>query len=100
MLFTKNSVDSANMAFIPADCILTNDEVVIRDKFDNIETVNVENGSYVDDTYTMKVNLADIKLITDSCKGEHVTMNCGNHQSVVFVRGNISNLIPEIKPKA
>ena len=38
-----------------------------------------------------------IKLITDSCKGEHVTMNCGNHKSVVFVRGNISNLVPECK---
>ena len=99
-LFTKNSVDSANLSFIPADCILSADEVIFKDKFGNIETVNVENGSYVEDTYTMKINLADVKLITDSCKGEHVTMNCGNGRSVVFVRGNISNLIPEIKPKA
>ena len=97
MLFTKNSVDKANMAFIPATIIMSNDELVIKDKFGNMETVTVENGSYVDESYTMDINLADIKLITDSCKGEHVTMNCGNHKSVVFVRGNISNLVPECK---
>ena len=97
MLFTKNSVDKANMAFIPATIIISNDELVIKDKFGNMETVTVENGSYVDESYTMDINLADIKLITDSCKGEHVTMNCGNHKSVVFVRGNISNLVPECK---
>lgn len=99
MLFTKNSVEKVNMAFIPAHVVMDNDEIVLRDKFGNIETVPVESGSYVDETYEMDVNLADIKLITDSCKGEHVTMNCGNHQSVVFVRGNISNLIPEVKPE-
>jgi DNA polymerase III sliding clamp (beta) subunit (PCNA family) len=97
MLFTKNSVDKVNMAFIPAHIVMDNDEVVIRDKFGNIETVAVENGSYVDENYEMDINLADVKLITDSCKGEHVTMNCGNHKSVVFVRGNISNLVPECK---
>lgn len=97
MLFTKNSVDKVNMAFIPATMIMDNNELVIKDKFGNMETVTVENGSYVDESYTMDINLADVKLITDSCKGEHVTMNCGNHKSVVFVRGNISNLVPECK---
>lgn len=97
MLFTKNSVDKVNMAFVPATMIMDNDELVIRDKFGNMETVTVENGSYVDESYTMDINLADVKLITDSCKGEHVTMNCGNGKSVVFVRGNISNLVPECK---
>jgi len=100
LLFTKNSVDKANLAFVPAHIIVDNDELVIRDKFNNIETVTVENGSFVDGCYEMDVNIADIKLITDSCKGEHITMNCGNHKSVVFVRGNISNLIPEAKQKA
>jgi hypothetical protein len=99
MLFTKNSVDKVNMTFIPAHVIIDQDEVVFKDKFGNIETVTIENGSYVDDVYEMDVNLADIKLITDSCKGEHITMNCGNHKSVVFIRGNISNLIPEVKSK-
>ena len=97
MLFTKNSVDKVNMSFIPATCVVDNDEVVLKDKFGNIETVTVENGSYVDESYTMKINLADVKAIVDSCKTEHITMNCGNGKSVVFVRGNISNLIPEAK---
>ena len=100
MLFTKNSVDKVNMAFIPATCVVDNDELVIKDKFGNIETVTVENGSYVDESYTMKINLADVKAIMDSCKMEHITMNCGNGKSVVFVRGNISNLIPEVKKDA
>ena len=99
MLFTKNSVDKVNMSYIPAKVILDNDEMVIRDKFGNIETVGIENGSFVDNTYDMDINLADVKLIVDSCKNEHITMNCGNHKSVVFVRGNISNLVPEVKPK-
>ena len=99
MLFTKNSVDKVNMSFIPAHVVLDPDEIVFRDKFVNVETVTVENGSFVDENYEMDINLADIKLITDSCKGEHVTMNCGNHKSVVFVRGNISNLVPEVKSK-
>lgn len=97
MLFTKNSVDKANMAFIPATVVIDPDELIIKDKFGNMETITIENGSYVDESYTMDINLADVKLITDSCKGEHVTMNCGNHKSVVFVRGNISNLVPESK---
>ena len=100
MLFTKNSVDKVNMSFIPATCVVDNDEVVLKDKFGNIETVTVENGSYVDESYTMKINLADVKAIVDSCKTEHITMNCGNGKSVVFVRGNISNLIPEVKKDA
>ena len=99
MLFTKNSIDKANMSFIPATIDMNNDELIIKDKFGNTETVTVENGSYINESYTMNINLADIKLITDSCKGEHITMNCGNHRSVVFVRGNISNLVPELKSK-
>ena len=98
MLFTKNSVDKANMSLIKAHVVIDPDELVIRDKFGNIETVTIENGSFVDEGYEMDVNLADIKLITDSCKNDHITMNCGNHRSVVFVRGDISNLIPEVKP--
>lgn len=97
MLFTKNSVDKVNMAFVPANVVIDNDEMVLSDKFGNIETVTVENGSYVDESYAFKINLADVKAIVDSCKGEHVTMNCGNGRSVVFVRGNISNLVPEVK---
>lgn len=97
MLFTKNSVDKVNMAFVPANVVIDNDEMVLSDKFGNIETVTVENGSYVDESYAFRINLADVKAIVDSCKGEHVTMNCGNGRSVVFVRGNISNLVPEVK---
>ena len=99
MLFTKNSVDKANMTFIPARATINQDELIFADKFGNVESVTVENGSTINGTYEMGINLSDIKLITDSCKNEHITMNCGNHKSVVFIRGNISNLIPEVVSK-
>lgn len=67
----------------------------ITDSYGNSEAVSVENGSQLDTTYSLSVNLNDVKLVLDSCKGEHITMNCGNEKSIVITRGSISNLIPE-----
>ena len=97
MLFTKNSIDKANMAMVPATIEITADDFVITDTLGNTETVQVENGSFVTDTYSMKVNLFDLKNVLDSCKNEHITLNCGNGRSVVINRGTICNLIPELK---
>ena len=98
MLYTKNSLDKPNMLEVVATATLDNDEFVIQDKFGNIETITVENGSYVDGPCSFKVNVVDIKLITDSCKDDHITMNCNNDGKVlVFARGNIINLIPKGK---
>ena len=98
MLYTKNSLDKPNMLEVVATATLDNDELVIQDKFGNIETITVENGSYVDSPCSFKVNVVDIKLITDSCKDDHITMNCNNDGKVlVFARGNIINLIPKGK---
>ena len=97
MLFTKNSIDKANMAMVPATVEITADDFIITDTLGNTETVQVENGSFVADTYSMKVNLFDLKNVLDSCKNEHITLNCGNGRSVVINRGVINNLIPELK---
>ena len=97
MLFTKNSVDSANMRMILANVEITNNDFTITDKLGNSETIAVENGSYVDADYSMPLNIADLKLVLDSCEEDHITLNCGNMRSIVISRGNISNLIPEGK---
>lgn len=95
MLFTKNSIEKANMLSMPATISFNNNELTITDKLENSEVISIENGSYVDCDYDMIINLADLKLVLDSCKNEHITMNCGDHRSVVITRGNLSNLIPE-----
>ena len=97
MLFTKNSIDKANMAMVPAVVEINADDVILTDTLGNTETVQVENGSFVTDVYSMKVNLFDLKNVLDSCKSDHITLNCGNHRSIVINRGTICNLIPELR---
>ena len=95
MLFTKNSIEKTNMSYIPATFTFNSEELTIKDKLGNSEVVTVENGSQVSSDYEMILNLADVKAVLDSCKNEHITLNCGNQRSVVISRGAISNLIPE-----
>ena len=97
LLFTKTSVDKANMSQVKVNVSITPDEFIIKDTLGNCESVPVENGSFVSDGYEMALNLSDLKLILDSCKNEHITLNCGNHRSVVINRANIANLLPEMK---
>jgi hypothetical protein len=100
MAFTKNSKatsEKVNMAYLPTTVKIENGELVIKDKFDNYETVSIANESYSTGDYEMAVNLFDIKLVLDSCKVDHITLNCGNHRSVVITRGTVANLIPEVR---
>ena len=97
MHFTKNSISSASSIMIPATVEITADDVILTDSLGNTDAVDVENGSHVADTYSMKVNLFDLQNVLSSCKNEHITLNCGNHRSVVINRGTICNLIPELK---
>lgn len=100
MAFTKNSKNSTekvNMAYLPTAIKIENGELVIKDKFDNYETVSIANESFTSGDYEMFVNLYDIKLVLDSCKVDHITLNCGNHRSIVVTRGTVANLIPEVR---
>ena len=97
MLFTKNSIDKANMALVPATVEINADEIIITDTLGNTEVIPTENGSFVTDVYNMRINLFDLKSVLDSCKNEHITISCGNNKSVVISRGTITNLIPELK---
>ena len=100
MAFTKNSKatsEKVNMAYLPTAIKIENGELVIKDKFENYETVTIENESYTTGEYEMYVNLYDIKLVLDSCATDHITLNCGNHRSIVVTRGPVANLIPEVR---
>jgi DNA polymerase III sliding clamp (beta) subunit (PCNA family) len=100
MKFTKNNkaaTEKVTTTNLPVSIKITADEFIIKDKFENVESIDIENGSYTDGDYEMSVNLYDIKLVVDSCKNEHITFNCGNGRSIVITRGAISNLIPELR---
>lgn len=100
MSFTKNSKatsEKVNMAYLPTAINIENGELVIKDKFENYETVAIANESYSTGDYEMFVNLYDIKLVLDSCTTDHITLNCGNHRSIVVTRGTVANLIPEVR---
>ena len=96
LTFSRKSADNVE-ARIPAVITLKQDELTIQDAQGNIEVVTTENESHVVDGYTLRLNLYDLKMVLDSCKNEHITINCGNHRSVIIHRGTISNLIPELE---
>jgi DNA polymerase III sliding clamp (beta) subunit (PCNA family) len=98
--FTKNNksvTEKLNAAYLPVKVTVTDAGLTIQDKFENTEFVTIENGSYTSGTYTFGVNLVDLRLVMESCKNEHITFNCGDGRSIIISRGNISNLVPEIK---
>ncbi len=99
MLFTKNSSDKVNMTNIPVTITIDGDEFIIQDNLGNIETVTIENNSTTVEPYIMRINVFDLKLVLDSCKIEHITLNCGNHKTLSVSRGNINNIIPELEKK-
>ena len=100
LMFHKNSSAKVDLSFVPASVEFSNTELTISDlSGDNKEVVTIENGSSTAGGYSMGVNLIDLKAVLDSCKNEHITMNCGNHKSIIICRANISNVIAETRTK-
>ena len=100
LMFHKNSSAKADLSFVPASVEFSNTELTISDLTgDNKEVITIENGSTTPGGYAMGVNLIDLKAVLDSCKNEHITMNCGNHKSIIICRANISNVIAETRTK-
>ena len=100
LMFHKNSSAKADLSFVPASVEFSNTELTISDlSGDNKEVITIENGSSTPGGYSMGVNLTDLKAVLDSCKNEHITMNCGNKKSIIINRGTISNVIAETKTK-
>lgn len=100
LMFYKNSSAKVDLSFVPASVEFSNTELTISDlSGDNKEVITIENGSSTPGGYSMGVNLIDLKAVLDSCKNEHITMNCGNHKSIIICRANISNVIAETRTK-
>lgn len=101
LMFYKNSSAKADLSFVPATVDFNETELTISDlSGDNKEIIVIENGSSTPGNYSMGVNLIDLKAVLDSCKNEHITMNCGNKKSIIITRGPISNVIAETRTKA
>lgn len=100
LMFHKNSSAKADLSFVPSLVDFTDTELVISDlSGDNKEVITIENGSVTAGNYSMGVNLIDLKAVLDSCKNEHITVNCGNRKSIIINRGTISNVIAETRTK-
>jgi hypothetical protein len=101
LMFYKNSSAKADLSFVPAMVTFDMTEFKVADMSgDNQEVITIENGSTTPGGYSMGVNLIDLKSVLDSCKNEHITMNCGNKKSIIINRGTISNVIAETRAKA
>ena len=96
MSFVKDSGNTSDTKVICANIKLSADEISISDLLGNTEVITTDGNSTIQpDGYEMVINLVDLKLVLDTCRLDHITINCGNHRSVVVVHGNVSNLIPE-----
>lgn len=65
---------------------------------DNKEVVYYTNDtSNIEDAYTMKLNLEDLKTTLETCTESYLCISFGDGSAVVISRGNVKNVVPEIK---
>lgn len=62
----------------------------------NSETVKYSNSIPITEEYKCIIDFNDIKLVLDTTTDKFINFNFGNHQAVVFSRGNIYNVVPEV----
>lgn len=63
----------------------------------NKEVLTYQNNTALTEPYTLVLDLVDFKTVLDGCSEDYVTLKFGNHQCAVLVRGQISNVIPEVR---
>lgn len=64
---------------------------------ENRESIPYKNSLPTDCDYTMLLDLNDLKLTLDGCVEQTVNINFGDEVAIVVTRGNIYNVIPEVK---
>lgn len=62
----------------------------------NSETLNYNNSSISGD-YTATLNLVELKATLETCNESYLTLSFGDHSAFVLTRGNVKNVIPEIR---
>lgn len=75
------------------------DHVTINDaKKENSEDIRYNNADRnINEPYVAILDLVDLKTTLETCVEQYLTINFGDHVAVVLSRGNIKNVIPEIK---
>jgi hypothetical protein len=75
------------------------DRVTIYDsKGENREEIYyVNDTSNVKDTYKAIFNLSDLKITLETCTEPYLCMSFGDSSALVISRGNVKNVIPEVK---
>lgn len=65
---------------------------------ENAEVLTFDNElNNIDDPYTMCVDLNDLLGVLDTCSLAHVNINFGDGQALTISRGEVINVIPEVK---
>lgn len=62
----------------------------------NSETINYNNTAMTD-TYSATLDLIDLKITLENCVEQDLTINFGDKQAFIIARGNVKNIIPEVK---
>lgn len=91
LLFNKS--DSATRPYGKFKFDGTNNMLISDKDEHNTENIRIENMNV--DNYEMLIDLMDVKSVIESSKDEFITINFGNHQSVVVKRPGVYNVIPE-----
>lgn len=74
------------------------DSVTIYDiAKNNKEDIYYTNTSNIDNDYTLVVDFNDLKMTLDTCNEQYINIHFGNSTALVISRGNVKNVIPEIR---
>lgn len=100
LMFTSTSINEAyrcysKFKFYKNKVIITND----RGEYTEELSYSHSNDNIPEDGYITTFSLKDIKLILENYTESFVNINFGGDQAAVVVKGNIYNIIPEIKTK-
>lgn len=75
-----------------------NDKVTIYDSNkENKETLQFKNDTKVEETYSMTLDLYDLKSVLDTISDEFITLSFGNHQAIALKTLTLTNIVPECK---
>ena len=94
-LFINTGVGVANYAKLT----FNNSTMTISDvSGENAEVLTFDNElTNIQDPYTMCVDLNDLLGVLDTCSLAHVNINFGDSQALTISRGEVINVIPEVK---
>lgn len=74
------------------------DTVTVWDvREENFEVIPYANSEdKLTETYKVRVDLKDVKSTLDNCSDQYVNINFGDSKALVFAKGNIYNVLPEV----